>query len=83
MILTTWFYDKNGNINEKGLFPKFQLIPMFRLQVMQLFSLIKGIVCDSYNMFYDKNGYINEKRLFPKFQLNPMFRLQVIHDYVH
>ena len=26
--------NKNENINEKRLFPKFQLIPVFRLQVM-------------------------------------------------
>ena len=35
MISITSFYDKSTNIKKKWLFPKFKLIEIFRLQVMQ------------------------------------------------
>ena len=34
MILATSFYDMNQKMLKKGLFPKFQVIPILRLQVM-------------------------------------------------
>ena len=34
VILTTWFWYESENIYKKGLFPKFQLIPILHFQVM-------------------------------------------------